>query len=316
MATTYAGDPDNFPDEVQLPSDGDDLDAASVNAALEGLADRTASLAMHREYEFTSGGTLVVPDGVTSVEIELFGGGGAGGIGAQPTASPSDTTKRASGGGGGGAGQHVIKRVSVTPGMSIVMIIGTGGVVGPGVDSWADVGTTSFAVYASGGRQGAPGVAVTHATEKGISPGGGPDEAPATAAIVSVDPTPQTIWQGYGIGGAGISFGAGRAGNGYGGSGGAVGTDGGSYLGGGGGGGGAWGYGAAGDGGAGGNGNAAGSGAAGSSGASAAANTAAGGGGGGAGGGGSSGGGAGGAGGNGGSGIGWIRYFGTEAVVT
>src|SRR5262245_33734644 len=44
MSTTYAGDPTNYPTSITVPSDGDDPDAASVNAALEGLADRTAAL--------------------------------------------------------------------------------------------------------------------------------------------------------------------------------------------------------------------------------------------------------------------------------
>lgn len=44
MSTTYAGDPDNFPSSITIPSDGDTKPAASVNAAFEGLADRTAWL--------------------------------------------------------------------------------------------------------------------------------------------------------------------------------------------------------------------------------------------------------------------------------
>jgi hypothetical protein len=45
MATTYAGDPNNYPDAITLPSGGDLVRAASVSTALEGLADRTANLA-------------------------------------------------------------------------------------------------------------------------------------------------------------------------------------------------------------------------------------------------------------------------------
>lgn len=45
MPTNYAGNPLNYPTLLQLPSDGDPRSASSVNAALEGLADRTAALA-------------------------------------------------------------------------------------------------------------------------------------------------------------------------------------------------------------------------------------------------------------------------------
>jgi hypothetical protein len=44
MSSTYAGDPTNYPTDITIPDDGDARDAASVNAAFEGLADRTAWL--------------------------------------------------------------------------------------------------------------------------------------------------------------------------------------------------------------------------------------------------------------------------------
>lgn len=43
MATQYEGK-DEFPASFEIPDDNDDLDAASVNVALEALADRTAYL--------------------------------------------------------------------------------------------------------------------------------------------------------------------------------------------------------------------------------------------------------------------------------
>jgi hypothetical protein len=45
MSSTYAGDPTNYPTSITIPDDGDARTAASVNAAFEGLADRTAWLA-------------------------------------------------------------------------------------------------------------------------------------------------------------------------------------------------------------------------------------------------------------------------------
>lgn len=44
MAENYAGDDTNFPDEIVIPEDGDLKPAASINPAVEGLADRTAYL--------------------------------------------------------------------------------------------------------------------------------------------------------------------------------------------------------------------------------------------------------------------------------
>jgi hypothetical protein len=45
VSTTEAGDASNYPLLITIPSDGDNIDAASVNVAFEGLADRTAYLA-------------------------------------------------------------------------------------------------------------------------------------------------------------------------------------------------------------------------------------------------------------------------------
>jgi hypothetical protein len=42
MSTTYDGNDANYPASLTIPSDGDAKPVASVNAALEGLADRTA----------------------------------------------------------------------------------------------------------------------------------------------------------------------------------------------------------------------------------------------------------------------------------
>lgn len=44
MSSTYAGDPNNYPTDLTIPSDGDGpgIQAADVDPAFEGLADRTA----------------------------------------------------------------------------------------------------------------------------------------------------------------------------------------------------------------------------------------------------------------------------------
>jgi hypothetical protein len=49
MSSTYDGDETNYPTSITVPSDGDGpgIKAADVNAAIEGLADRTAYLSRH-----------------------------------------------------------------------------------------------------------------------------------------------------------------------------------------------------------------------------------------------------------------------------
>lgn len=56
MSTTYAGDPDNFPATIPIPSGGDLVRAADAAESLKALADRTASLAKCRLVSLTVGG--------------------------------------------------------------------------------------------------------------------------------------------------------------------------------------------------------------------------------------------------------------------
>jgi hypothetical protein len=91
---------------------------------------------------FESHGTFTVPAGVTSVVIELWGGGGAAGMGVQ----------FASGGGGGGG--YVRTVVAVSPGQVIPVAVGQGGAASCEVDGGAG-GDTSFGGLAiAGGGQG------------------------------------------------------------------------------------------------------------------------------------------------------------------
>ncbi len=97
---------------------------------------------------FTTSGTFTPPPGVTSIKVECWGGGGAGG----------GATGNTSAGGGGGGGSYVRNNaITVVPGTSYTVTVGTGGVgaatAGPaGGDSW--FGTTST-ILAKGGAGGA-----------------------------------------------------------------------------------------------------------------------------------------------------------------
>jgi len=106
---------------------------------------------------FTQPGTntWICPAGLTNVQVECWGGGGAGGW-----ASKNDTTNGTVGCGGGAGGAYAKKNsYSVTPGNTYYVNVGRGGVsvitdgaTGPGGDSWFNSATTpSAAIIAKGG---------------------------------------------------------------------------------------------------------------------------------------------------------------------
>lgn len=321
--------------QFTIPADGDNLDAASVNAALEALADRTQLLAIavrNRVDEFTANGTWTCPDNVFAVELEGCGGGGGGGTGGDGAAS----TDRWPPGGAGGGGAPLVRRgVAVTPGTTYTVTIGGGGATDTdGTDTTFD----ALATFPGGGKgRKALGVqSVSATTPMVIAPGTiagatHPSDNAATASYWTASAVRESYLFGYsgqpGEGGAGLSSnssanapsrpGVPSVTDYAGGAAGAHGSDSGSYRGGGGGGGGGGGpYGVGGAGGAGPNGNGVGAGSAGVAGSAAAANTGAGGGGGSSGSCGTSTTPAGGAGGAGGSGRLKVFYVGPKATVT
>lgn len=96
---------------------------------------------------FTSTGTYTVPAGVTSIIVECWGGGGAGG----------GATGNPAAGGGGAGGAYAYKQLTVVPGTTYIVNVGTGGTGSEGNGqagnpSW--FGTTGI-VYAEGGAGGA-----------------------------------------------------------------------------------------------------------------------------------------------------------------
>ena len=104
---------------------------------------------------FASTTTWVAPAGVTSVDVECWGGGGGGGQCSSGTCS----------GGGGAGGAYAKATISVTPGNTYDIIIGAGG---SGTTGTKNGGATYFDagadVYAQGG---AGGVNVT--TSNGVT---------------------------------------------------------------------------------------------------------------------------------------------------
>ncbi|MEI6821055.1 MAG: LamG-like jellyroll fold domain-containing protein, partial [Bacteroidota bacterium] len=105
---------------------------------------------------YSATGTWICPAGVTSVNVYLWGGGGGGGSwgGGIPTTY-------ANGGGGGGGACSVNTNVTVVPGTSYTVTVGSGGAAGSGTAAGATGGASSVAatgfttLTAAGGTGGA-----------------------------------------------------------------------------------------------------------------------------------------------------------------
>lgn len=100
---------------------------------------------------FTTSGTWTCPAGVTSVSVECWGGGGAGG--------GSRSTVNSAGGGGGGGGYSANGAVTVVPGNTYNIVVGTGG-IGVSNAAGGDGSASSFnatTVVANGGAGGGRG---------------------------------------------------------------------------------------------------------------------------------------------------------------
>ncbi|MFM9056969.1 MAG: glycine-rich domain-containing protein, partial [Bacteroidota bacterium] len=100
-----------------------------------------------QQQTFTSNTTFVVPPGVTRLTVECWGGGGAGG---------QSTGTSETGGGGGGAYARRNSLV-VTPGETLNVFVGQGGLVGgtagKGGDTYLSRNITPL-VVAIGGNNG------------------------------------------------------------------------------------------------------------------------------------------------------------------
>jgi glycine rich protein len=103
---------------------------------------------------FQASGTFVVPANITKVYFELWGGGGGGGA----------TSGASTAGGGGGGGGHVRGTTAVTPGASVPITVGAGGLSAVFPNPGGNGGTSSFGAIASalgggGGGSAGPGAA-------------------------------------------------------------------------------------------------------------------------------------------------------------
>lgn len=177
MPSLYSGNPANYPDQIQLPSDGDPRDAASVNASLEGLADRTArleslSVFAFVDVEITTTQSFTLPANALPF-VDLVGmGGGGGGSGSRGSAAVDEEPRPGGTGGGGARVAHV--RVDMTPGAIVTVTIAAGGTAG-----------AAGAPNATGGRGGDGGNSTfgSLATFRGAQGGGQDTTGQGTGGI-------------------------------------------------------------------------------------------------------------------------------------
>ena len=137
----------------------------SLGLAMTPLA--TVGAATQNE-EFIENGTFIVPETVTEITIQAWGGGGAGG------GSTDAGWFRVRGGAGGGGGAYADSILTVEPGQELQIVVGAGGAGVSGANGNAgspsfvgpDINPDNAFVRAAGGSGGAGNTA-------GGSPAGG-----------------------------------------------------------------------------------------------------------------------------------------------
>lgn len=192
-------------------------------------------------YSIPGAQTWLCPAGVTSVTVECWASGGGGLPGSATT-----------GGRGGGGGAYARKVLTVVPGITYNLQVGTGGSTAGtnGTASWFNTTSTVYADFGKGGASavpGGPGLAAnsigdlvfsggTGAAGATVGAGGGGGGGASAAGVGGSAGTAPAAGGGAAGGGGGIQEGGGNGGTGGAANGGA-GTAGGGRGGGGGGGG-------------------------------------------------------------------------------
>jgi hypothetical protein len=161
-------------------------DCAEASGA-SALARFTATVS-HGIQEFDRSTVFVVPDGVTSIVVELWGAGGGGGGG-----SADAYTTGGSGGGGGASGAYVRAVVAVSAGKAYTLAVGKGGAGGlaegraramagldGGPSSLCDGNANLVSAHGGAGGKGSP-----HYGKRGVG-GAGLTTEPSLSAIPSL----------------------------------------------------------------------------------------------------------------------------------
>jgi len=145
-------------DTLSLNNVGNGYTLVASSSGLTGATSNPFNIIATTD-NFGASGTWTAPPGVTSVTVEAWAGGGAGG---SATGNPAK-------GGGGAGGQYAKKVVPVTPGSNYPYVIGAGGTGGGG--NGPSGGDTTFAattVVAKGGAGGASGTTNNGTANAGV----------------------------------------------------------------------------------------------------------------------------------------------------
>lgn len=183
----------------------DDLWWTCVTTGSTSTAVWASSLNSKSIQAFTSGGTFVVPPGVTRIRGRVLGGGGG---------ASGRSSGTAFGGAGGGGGGYSEGYFNVTPGASIAVTVGAGGAGGAAGASGTAGGTSSLGALCSatgggfgiinGGGAGASGGIGGSGSGGSINVAGGDGGDGGTASLLMV-----------GYGGAGAVLGSSHRGGSF-----------------------------------------------------------------------------------------------------
>jgi hypothetical protein len=192
------------------PQSGTSDANASNNASTRSYPIAAPVAAQTGTMEFSTSGTFTVPEGVTRVVVEVWGGGGGGGTGGGSFCGGiiGASCTSGSGGTGGGSGAYTRVPLTVTAGSALEITIGAGGA--PGADAAPTQVARAGTVLASadGGKSGSAGGAGGSAsTAPGVvarpgNGGAGGGAKPAAYDYVNAS-TGGTYGQDGGAGGAG-----------------------------------------------------------------------------------------------------------------
>jgi hypothetical protein len=178
--------------------DGTDLIVCSPPPSATSLPPRGTAV-------FTSNSSWTCPSNVTTVKVTSVGGGGGGGGGY--TWTDGDGYNHDQPGGAGGAGTTTWTYVTVIPGTSYPVSIGSMGGGGTSLGGTGTAGgTTSFGITLSSATGGQPGTGASFSSGTAGTPGS------SGTGLVLVGTT-RSMMGAYGAGGAGGSGGTGPAGS-------------------------------------------------------------------------------------------------------
>jgi hypothetical protein len=171
-----------------------------------------SSITSPQTYSTQGAGTFVVPTGVTSITVKVWGGGGGGGAGAAAIAGAA----------GGGAG-YTTATLTVTPGETLTTYVGGGGAAGARTTSGGGGGggayssvyrsTTPLAIAAGGGGGGGG-----RGSSPGVAGGAGGGGLTGSTSGVAGSSSGVALGGGAGTSGAGGAAGTGGSSNGVAGS--------------------------------------------------------------------------------------------------